>query len=246
MPRFDARLGAPLRRPWRVAGGFVSRKQQEQRRWVGLGCVGFGGSRGSAGVWRIGRLRRPASDGRAQHIRVLLAPYPRTTPSFGAYRARLRSWGGFLAYLPSFRLCLPRRAGLAPLPLPRCRSGAAGQAPLYERPGPEGSLSQIEATTSTSPEDVVPWGLAQAGQGWPALARRSHGRRSRAMRQTPRVRRPRRKPRLFACCGPGRCRGTFAVGAPSPRPEAFPGNRPHPPQPMENRDESAAVRVGLR
>ena len=56
-----------------------------------LGGIGFGGSRGSAGVWRIGWLRRPASDSRAQHIRVLLAPYPRTAASFGAPGAWLRS-----------------------------------------------------------------------------------------------------------------------------------------------------------
>ena len=43
-----------------------------------------------------------------------------------------------------------------------------------------------------------PGGVAQAGQGWPALARRSHGRRSRAMRQTPRARRPPPKPTLLA------------------------------------------------
>jgi len=35
-----------------------------------------------------------------------------------------------------------------------------------------------------------PGDLAQAGQGWPALARRSHEWRSRAMRQIPRARRP--------------------------------------------------------
>ena len=53
-----------------------------------------------------------------------------------------------------------------------------------------------------------PGGLAQAGQGCAAVARRSHGRRSRAMRQTPRARRPRPKPALSLrtprCGGPVR------------------------------------------
>ena len=135
-------------------------RMQEQRR---RGGVGFGGSRGSAGVWRIGWLRRPASDSRAQHIRVLLAPYPRTAASFGALRVWLRSWSGFRACLRSFRLDRSSRAGLAPLPLAFVGQKQRGKPRSTKARFPGFVL--IEATTPTFAEDVVPWGSGASRPG---------------------------------------------------------------------------------
>ena len=53
-----------------------------------------------------------------------------------------------------------------------------------------------EAWISTPRRPSSRGGMAQAGHGWPALARWSHGRRSRAMRRAPLGRRPRPKPAI--------------------------------------------------
>ena len=130
-----------------------------------MGDVGFGGSRGSPGVWRIGWLRRPASDSRAQHIRVLLAPYPRTTASFGALGAWLRSGVGSLACVPSSLLACSRRAGLAPAAFAFVGQKQRGKPRSTKVRLPRLRFPPIEATPPTPPEDVVPWGSGASSTG---------------------------------------------------------------------------------
>ena len=91
-------------------------------------------------------------------------------PHYRVFR-RVESVASFLGRLP----CVPAIVSTLPAfverGLPRCRClcrpDAAGQALLYESPGSEGSLSPIEATTSTPSKDVVPWG---SGASRPRMA----------------------------------------------------------------------------
>jgi len=86
---------------------------------------GFGRGRRALGIWRIAGSAVHGSDERPQHIPVLLAPDPQGTTSF----ARV----GVVAFIKVKPVNRDSRgAGLAPLPLPHRRSGAAGQALFYE------------------------------------------------------------------------------------------------------------------
>ena len=88
--------------------------------------------------------------------------------------------------------------------LPRCLSPALGQ-PGWESGKPDSTgrrdlrddglfATSKEAMTPTRPRTSSHGGMAQAGHGWPAVARWSHGWRNRAMRRTPVGRRPRPEP----------------------------------------------------
>jgi len=136
----------------RASAGAAAVRRQEQRRWVASASDGAAAVRGMAHrLAPAACLRQPSA-----HIRVLLAPYPRTTASF----RRFRGMASFLGRLP----CAPAIVS----PLPALVERGLPRSTKIRFPG----FALIEATTSTLAKDVVPWGSGASRPGM-ACARSS-------------------------------------------------------------------------
>ena len=114
---------------------------------------------------------------------------------------RVEGVASFLVRLPCVPAIVSAWSALVERGLPCCswpisRQSSGASPALRKSDSREFAFPRSKPRPQPSRRTSCPGGLAQAGQGWPAVARRSHGRRSRAMRQTPRARRPPPKPTL--------------------------------------------------